>query len=77
MLELARKTSLTLREFMDWVDEFVNSKDTFKVLVGSRQKGKRNEKRVGQMDKMAELSQQGRRPERQPNRNPRLIHNTL
>lgn len=33
MDELARKTPTTLREFMDWADEFINAEDTLKALT--------------------------------------------
>lgn len=36
MVELARKTPSTLREFMDRVDNFVNAEDTLQALVDSR-----------------------------------------
>lgn len=33
MVELARKMSTTLREFMDRTDDFFNAEDTLRVLI--------------------------------------------
>lgn len=70
MLKLARKIPHILEEFMDQVDEYVNVKDILRVLVSSHQEGKRSERNGGSVDKKSESSRQGRRPERQQDRNP-------
>lgn len=77
MLELASKTTSILKDFMDRADEFVNAKDTLRALVGSRQEGKRSERRGVQTDIRAKTSWQGMRLERWPNHNLILIHNNL
>lgn len=38
MPELARRTPMTLREFLDQADNFINAEDALRVLTESRRK---------------------------------------
>ncbi|XP_042964733.1 uncharacterized protein LOC122298957 [Carya illinoinensis] len=77
MVELARMTPSTLREFMDMADNFVNAEGTLQALVDPDKEDRGTERRNGQVDKRAKASRRERARERRSDNSPRLIHNNL
>lgn len=58
MLELARKTSLTSREFVFWANDFVNDEDMLKISTDLRKAKLDNAKKRGRKAPGAESDQQ-------------------
>ncbi|XP_042939467.1 uncharacterized protein LOC122274497 [Carya illinoinensis] len=77
MEELARRTSSTLREFMDKADDFVSVEDTLQALLDPCKEDTKFEQKNKQADKKGKPSRRERAREGRSDRNLRLVHNNL
>lgn len=74
MTEFARKSPLTLKEFMDRANDFVKAKDTLQPLLKPRKRELKSEVKSSSMkDKKAGLGHQDRRWERNPNQQDKAL----
>lgn len=77
MIELAKKTLSTLKEFMDRADECIKTENTLLALMDLHEEIKKGEWQRGKLNKKAKTSRQGKKPERRSNHHPRLLHYNL
>ncbi|XP_042950273.1 uncharacterized protein LOC122282384 [Carya illinoinensis] len=77
MAELAWRTPSALREFIDRVDNFVNTEDTLQALVDPYKEDTQVKRRNRRVDKKGNPSRRERARERRLDRNLRLLHNNL